>query len=230
VSEVARRFVIAQSWWIASELVRRHPELRLIETHPGGGLYDCLTIVGPGSDPETLIDLNREGRIHVHARAGFEPIDWEEVLRSANAHDVVRRLEAGAGFEAPTNTPASTPAVLGYRVISRVLSSLVNDKRQWDARNGQFDFADGVFEPNPHLQQFPTVREAASDRRADDIHGQPHYRFWVISADAELLAVVDSDGGLHLRDRPPVRLPRLYRESGRSLTALIASVFGNFLP
>ncbi|GAA1276086.1 hypothetical protein GCM10009609_43850 [Pseudonocardia aurantiaca] len=230
MSEIAPRFVIAQSWWIASEIVRRHPELRLIETHPGGGLYDCLTIVGPGPHPASLIQLNRQGRIHVSARAEFEPIEWQEVLRSADAHDVVRRLEAGAGFRSPTTTPASTPAVLGYRVISRVLSSLVNDKRQWDARNGQLDSADGAFEPNPQLQQFPTVREAASQRRADDILGQPHYRFWVLSGDAEPLAVVDSDGGLHLRDRPHVRLPRLYRESGRSLTALIASVFGSFLP
>ena len=43
--EPAQRFVNAQSWWIAAELVRRHPELVVYEMHPGGpvrracGLY-----------------------------------------------------------------------------------------------------------------------------------------------------------------------------------------------
>ncbi|WP_454116041.1 TY-Chap2 family putative peptide chaperone [Microbacterium aurum] len=43
----ATRFVIAQSWWIASELVRRHPDLVIHESHPGGGMYDCLTGLDP---------------------------------------------------------------------------------------------------------------------------------------------------------------------------------------
>ncbi|MGD4206363.1 hypothetical protein QT666_22610, partial [Xanthomonas citri pv. citri] len=43
----ANRFAIAQSWWLASELVRRHPELMIYEMHPGGGQYDVLCVATP---------------------------------------------------------------------------------------------------------------------------------------------------------------------------------------
>ena len=34
------------SWTLATEVMRRAPELlRIIETHPGGGQYDCLSMV-----------------------------------------------------------------------------------------------------------------------------------------------------------------------------------------
>ncbi|MBE8146482.1 hypothetical protein IOD13_09295 [Brevibacterium casei] len=44
------RLIYLQSWWVASEFLRRHPEFDLFETHPGGGQYDCLTILGPAGD------------------------------------------------------------------------------------------------------------------------------------------------------------------------------------
>lgn len=43
--EIAGRFRIAQSWWIASELARRNPHLFIHEWHPGAGGYDCLGLV-----------------------------------------------------------------------------------------------------------------------------------------------------------------------------------------
>jgi hypothetical protein len=43
MADLNRRSIIAQSWWLGSELVRRHPRLSLIETQvkSGGVVYEC---------------------------------------------------------------------------------------------------------------------------------------------------------------------------------------------
>lgn len=35
--DLEHRLIGVQSWWLASELLRRTPGLGIIETHPGGG-------------------------------------------------------------------------------------------------------------------------------------------------------------------------------------------------
>src|SRR5688572_26362687 len=47
-------------WRLMAELARRNPDRWLVETHPGGGQYDCLEFV-PGSGPI----VNLAGSIHV---------------------------------------------------------------------------------------------------------------------------------------------------------------------
>jgi len=74
------RFPIAQSWWIASELVRRHPELIVSEEHPGG-IYDLLSVTSPeqssrGSGPSPMeyrVMLNRPGTVGHTSAARWHP-------------------------------------------------------------------------------------------------------------------------------------------------------------
>jgi hypothetical protein len=150
ITEFGSRLIIAQSWFIASELIRRHPELRLIETNPLTGQYNCLTIVAQRDrEPRKIIDLNRNGRMKAYGTGALvaEPIPWSETLSSfaasqatpSRGHNALKRLERDAGLTAPATTPASSPAALSYRVIARVLSGLLNDKAVWDARNERED-------------------------------------------------------------------------------------------
>ncbi len=45
MDSVNQQLVEIASWRIVSELIRRHPEkFTVIETHPGGVQYDCLTL------------------------------------------------------------------------------------------------------------------------------------------------------------------------------------------
>lgn len=228
--ELARRFVLAQSWWIASELVRRHPRLVVLETHPGGGQYDCLSIVDSSSDQDLpLIDINRLGRIHVPRAEAFEPITWASALGQDNAHAVVRVVEAGAQLQPPVQAPSTTAKVLTYCVIARVLTTLVNDRRDWDARSGYlqtFQLGSGT---RPELSEFPGVAPFLDDRRPDDVGGQPAVRFWFVKRSTESVAVLDTDGRLYLRDRPPTELLPIYKRT-RSLTATIGETLSHFLP
>ncbi|WP_433803551.1 hypothetical protein [Actinomycetospora sp. CA-084318] len=222
--ELAPRFVTAQSWWIASEIARRHPHLQLIETHPGGGLYDCLTLISPG--PTNLLDLNREGSIHART---FK-LTWVDALAAPGGHDLIKRLEADLDLSHNATTPATTARTLTYRVLARVLTSLVDDRHRWDARNGYYDSSGGDGGQRTELQQFPTVVDALEDRRPDDLLGIPAYRFWVLLRDDDPVAVLDTDGRLHQPDQPCVEFLPLYRRHQSRLTATIGAALGHLLP
>lgn len=73
------RMINLQSWWIASEFLRRHPEFNLFETHPGQGQYDCLTILSLQRMDHRHIDLNRVGRMHIHSGMAprFDESRWD---------------------------------------------------------------------------------------------------------------------------------------------------------
>ncbi|MFC7532489.1 hypothetical protein [Actinoplanes sp. GCM10030250] len=99
------RFVIMQSWWLATRLVRRHPDLTVIETHPGGGQYDRLSLV---RGQENLININRAGsiRLRVRRRPGAVPANPLQRSRTPPYADGHRR----AGPD-----PAVRPAILRLR-------------------------------------------------------------------------------------------------------------------
>lgn len=140
---------------------------------------------------------------------------------------------AGACCGPHTTGEGSTdgPRVLTFRVITRVLASLVDDRHEWDARNGQLDSSgmDATDVHQPELQRFPTAVDALRDRRPDDLFGRPGHRFWTLLRDAEIVAVFDTDGRLHLPDRPPSELLPVYKRS-RSLTAVVGETLGDVLP
>lgn len=210
----ASRFVIAQSWWIASEIVRRHPSLTIRETHPGDGLYDCLTIVD--SALRRVLDLNRHGRLHAPNNEDFEPLPWSATMTAAGGHDVVKTLEKAAGLAPPIQAAASGPKVLTYRLIARVLGSLVDDRHTWDARSGEFATARG----GPALELFCYLE---TRRKSRD-------EFWILSKDGEPVSALGLDGVVESQSSMPVELLPAYRAAGSSMTALVGQVLGDVLP
>lgn len=231
-----KRLIAAQSWYVASELVRRHPELRIIETHPGGGKYDCLSLQQP--DGNGVVHLNRAGRMHVvnPRTPDFQPISWRASVPVSAKGDlfdpcaphVVKTLELAAGLPAPHPTPPLRPATFTYRVIARVLGRLINEKDTWDARNERLHSSHTVTNRG-YLRRFPAAADAARDRRDSDFLGMPTYRFWALLRDGEPVAILDSDGVAYLPTET-YQLPEVYRRTGCKLTATISHVLGDVLP
>lgn len=235
---LGKRLIAAQSWYVGSELVRRHPELRITETHPGGGKYDCLTLHRP--DGNSVVHLNRVGRMHVAnpRMPDFKPISWPTSLPisaqgglvDADARQVVESLEVAAGLATtpPLHASPLLPATLTYRVIARVLAWLIDDKDTWDARNERLHSSDIVADRG-YLRRFPAAAAAARDRRESDFLGVPTYRFWALLRGGEPVAILDSDGVAYLA-RGIHHLPVIYRKTGCRLTATIRHVLGDVLP
>ncbi len=195
----AMRFIIAQSWWIAAELVRRHPELIIHEMHPGGGMYDCLALLRPDTH-EPFIQLNRVGSIQVDAAPEFR-LTWAEVISTRSPHAVVEEIEAVAGLRPPAEPSPSTPRMLAYRFIAAALAATVNDEHAWDARNEFIDSSgDSLFddpELNRYLSRFPEAhRDLLSTPRIGLWH-EPESHFWALLRGGEPVALVSIEGWLY---------------------------------
>ncbi|MGH3703464.1 MAG: hypothetical protein ACRDT9_02440 [Agromyces sp.] len=226
----ARRRVLAESWWIASELASRHPDHIVYEIHPGGGMYDCLTLAQPGRDGPGVIMLNREGTIHVHA-----PIDggtdfgltWANALSADSPHDVVKQLEIAARIQLARKRPPTTQRTLVYRVIAAFLALQLNDRHQWDARSEFLDTSGYGGGARGYLAGFPDARNAADGAKLIGIPGEPESHFWAVLRNGEPIAVMSINGMLYTGESTIELLP-LYRRLG-SVAAVVTQALGRWL-
>ncbi|MEV6493289.1 hypothetical protein AB0M20_32405 [Actinoplanes sp. NPDC051633] len=225
MGEIAQHMRLMQSWWLASELIRRHPDLVLIEMHPGGGQYDCLSLFRNG---ERVVFINRAGTVQIPDDESFRPLTFEQIF-SRPPSSVVRSIEMGVRLPSPQRSPISTPAALTYRVIAQLMAITVNDKRSWDVRNEILDTSGYGGGPRGYVDKFPIAAERAQQRRPDDLLGIPQYRYWGVIRDDELLAVLDTDGFAYVGEHV-LHLPGLYSAHGRKLTSLVAASLGSILP
>lgn len=240
--DLNERLVFLQSWWLTSELIRRHPHLSLIETHPAGGTYDCLTVIDQRVPPaeswpdgEVLVYLNRVGTIRVRDHYGFMTFETERAF--GDRHGALKRIEEAAGLAAPHPTPASTPFSLALRVIYRFLALNLNEKEQWDVRNLRIDDAGwwpGMPTSLTDLSKFPSALEALRIERRDDLLGDRRYHFWVLigalpGGQVEPQAVLDTDGYVHLPNGR-ANLVDVYEKSKRRITPTLMGSLGSLLP
>lgn len=206
----ASRFAIAQSWWIAAELSRRHPGLVVSETHPGGGTYDVLRVASLRAPAASRVLLNRVGTVQVHGGLADDfAVPWTEVAGMNAPQDFVKRLEGQAGWRPPLNQPVADMRTLAYRFIAAVLAAFVNDKHSWDARSVFFDSADwddGIESP----VGFIGLDDALSRTPRLGIPGEPQSHFWTLERDGSHLLVISIEGFVFSRSAAPVDLMARY--------------------
>lgn len=227
----------AASWRLASELTRRHPKTtRLLLTHPGGGMYDCLSIYAdrkftgpPGVEHPGTIHLNRVGSIQVHERfdgGGIDwvPTSWEEYLR-ADPREFLGRLEAAAGLPALLSTPAATRESLTHRVLAAIAASAVKSVNPIRIESGYID-SSGDSGPNRQLEEFRSIPAELRQPVDGDVFGEPGYRFWIVLRAGRPLLAFERCAGLVFTARggPAVDVMKLYEDSRRNLHFTMANV------
>lgn len=224
-----QRMINLQSWWVASELLRRHPELELIETHPGGGQYDCLSVLNIESSGKLYIDLNRNGRMHIHSAtpSWFDsarwdiryPVEWSTELEQVDRRRIPRFLEDAAGLLPPAQTPVTTPKTLTFRVIYHLLLFSLNEAEFWDIRNGKLD-SSGMYSDNepPYFEGIESAQIALRQSRPLDWKANvPRYDFWGVLRDGRCLGLLQIDGALHRPNAEPVNLMKIYNANKRDI-------------
>lgn len=230
--ELNRTVLEAASWRLASELVRRHPQLRILRTHPGGGMYDVLVILASEDDSGFRIDLNRNGRIHIlgsasgRTGADQEPVEWSDYLCS-DPRDFLVRLERAAGLTSPPNVPSSTPRSLTYRVLAAVAATGFMTVHPIVIASGYIDSSgSGGSYRNPDLDVFDVLPAELRQPAADDLHGVPEYRFWIVERDGAPRVVVEQGSAsawcLHRSDE--LDLVQEYRAASRDVSRVAAKL------
>ena len=209
-------FVEAISWGVASKLVRRHPELRISEDHPGGGTYDCLTIE-PASGPSTFhrIHLNRGGSGFVWRHSDGWDWAWRGIWSELTAADdyrfAVGLFEHFAGLPRFGPTPTARPHTVVYRLIAAILNLQLGARPRW---RGELDF-DGKTWSGLRL---PTKETSGEGQR------------WILhTGDEPVLALFPENGTAERPDGATVDLWSRY-QSDRRISRLVPDALGFLAP
>ncbi|MBI5160055.1 MAG: hypothetical protein HY996_01315 [Micrococcales bacterium] len=215
------RLIEERSWWLASQLTRHDPELRVHQMHPGGGMYDVLRIYRSPRDetsgmPSDVIDLNRNGGIHIHDTPENRRISWEEVILVKDPAEAVNELERLRGWS-PTDAVES-PASLVYRVCARILLRTLADDRPWDITMGYLDADDADAGYHFDVSRFPSAAAATSHLRESDWLAWS--RWWVARLNGSPVLVMHDAGTAHNRDGDSMDLLRL-RDDIDGLTSAV---------
>lgn len=229
----------AAGWRLVASLIRRHPdELQCIETHPGDGQYDNLTLVAP-SARRPVVQLNREGSLVVLGRDGGEVLRnkdvWNDIVRSDDLRVLVNDIEDHAGLRRPPSTPSATADSLTYRLIATFLSHAALGAQLWECRNGYTDtsgYGGGI--RREWFAMFPGAAERHQVDEPDDILRIPSYRFWFLidmrqDEEAPALAVETTTGTAWDDAGRSYDLMRTYR-ADRRIWPVVWSIAGHLLP
>lgn len=232
-----RQLIEIASWRIINELHRRHPtKFKVIETHPGGGMYDCLSISSTGDkEPKHIADFNRAGRLHIFERFNdgkeTEPFDiWPEILRKeGNLQHIFDKVTEMLGLSIPKKRPPSTPTTLVYRFISEFLTHTAFGVDDWSCRNGFFDtsgYGGGV---SSVFDEFPQAQERFRVELKDDVFQEPAYRFWFLRKNEKPVLCLETIGTVWNKKGKEFNLAELYPDK-RQVWPMIMKVAGDLLP
>lgn len=237
----------ALAWTVAAELVRRHPDDAIVlETHPGGGQYDCVTVCARSSGEEsqwpggwrTIVDMNKEPGGHLthrswHGQSERGRLNWLEVLLSEDLRaEVIEPIERAEGWPSPSTTPSTVGGSIGVRVLAAFATRVSLSRKPWILLNGYVDSSGGDGGARDDLfRSIPSADHDRATRQADDLFGIPEYRYWFLvegetALDGVPRLAVDTFNGLAYRPDGETAedLLKLYREHSRLLDRVVSDV------
>lgn len=219
------------SWRLLTELWRRFPDrYALIETHPGGGLYDCLSLIECENGIHSVLDANRGGSVHLHL--GHSPQSWKDWTDRMleNASGFLDEIEKAMGLTHPSPLPKSTPATITFRFVSEFLTHAIGRLERWECRNGFYDTSgcDGgkrkeLFSYFPQLSVDLPIVEFANGRIDST------YLYWFLLRDNEPQVCIDTGGQLYKTNGEVHDLAAIYSNAKR-IWPIIAELALEVLP
>lgn len=216
------------AWWVASELVRRHPtQLRVVEAHPAN--YDCISVITmkPSPTPDSfLVHLNLGGHITTVESGALADLDrrfnWYEVMKAHDRREyVIKQIEGSVGLRRVNTTPRTSKRSIGPRCLARLAESFAGNSEGWTIRAG---FGFDSYWPELYRADlfgaFPDISVEAL--RGGDIPDAS--RFWfIIDPTDRVVAAIDTEAGLgwgYSDDR--ITLLDVYRSERRDLGRVLA--------
>ena len=227
------------SWTLATEVMRRAPKLlRIIETHPGGGQYDCLSMVRMVPHLE-LCAFNRRGSFTAFGAFDSNAFGsdrwtqinvWERIARGESTRNVLDDICALLHLQVPSPLPATTPASLTYRVITAMLRIKTFSPVRWCCLNGFLDSSGfegceirrGLFAP------FPAVKAPSNSERSEDPVLSRATDFWFLCCEDEPVICLETSGRAYSTKGLMIELQPEYAKR-RNIYDVIAEIHTRFL-
>ena len=220
---------------LATELMRRAPKvLRIVETHPGGGQYDCLSIIR--TDPNLhLCAFNRLGSFTAFGRfdAGHvcsSQIDvWDRIARGDSTRTLVDETCRILHLPGPSPLPAATPVSLTYRVITAMLRTKTFSPVRWCCLNGFHDSSgfEGCGIRRDLFDPFPTVQVPSSSETSKDSVLSRAADFWFLCCEDEPIICLEIAGCAYSREGEMIEVQPEYARR-RSIYDVVAELHARF--
>ncbi len=223
--ELNSRLISARSWWLATMLCRRHPDLTIIEHHPCGGHYECLGLYSAAAG-EVVIDLNRDGSIHRHLSGGSLP--WADAF-AGDHFDMVLKLERGLPSSGPIRTLPTNRKLLTYRILEALANVSATERFQWDISAAFADasrYGEGPFKEL--VTMFPGFSELKNSY-GPLLRGDVGVGFWLVSRRNGPKFMVDDHGILYQQGEPPVDMYLSFNRHDRQLWRMMGQELGQYL-
>ena len=230
----SRQLVEAASWRLVAEILRRHPKTRVLESHPGGGQYDCLDLLlsNDPTAPHPCISLNRAGSVHFFLACGIHRSwedFWVEYLGAPDPKEIIGRVCDGASLPRAHKLPPTTGPVLVFRFIAAFIGHAVLGRETWECRNGFSDSSDGCARRSDWFELFPGASNRSEVHLPTDISGEPARRFWFVCRDGSPRLCLEATGLAWDHEGTEYDLMRLYRKGNR-LWPVVSFVARDLLP
>lgn len=228
----ADRFTLSRAWWIAAQLVRRHPALtlsRVVDTE-----QIPLLIVHDVAET-TMVQFDLPAWIQFLTPTGLRRITWAEVFAEGDPLAIVRTIETEAGLGVPIEARDS-PQSLVYRTIACALALGLDSHATWQAVHARVEVADPDATQWELFDVFPTGRalaegviDAALDRAETDGDFAFHQPVWALLRDMEPVALLSVNGSVHTATGEE-DLIAAFDDAGRSISATTVALLGDHLP
>lgn len=205
------------SWRLVAELWRRFPDrFFLIETHPGGGQYDCLSLIDPAEGLSSMLSVNREGSLQLSY--GRDPgvwSDWSERM-AINPGDFLNKLCDSLGIDVPQPLPQSTPSTIAFRFICEFLTHATGRLDHWECRNGFLDTSGwACARQDAWFDSFPALRNSDHPKRLVKGELDPAYCYWFLLKNSMPELCIDIGGQLYNREGKTYDLVAIYSQHKR---------------
>lgn len=246
----------AATWLLIADLMRHHEAaygLRVIETHPGGGQYDCRTVLTTrNSVVSNLIDFNlASGNAHISSYPAKAPphpaLPWASdqgdrlayvaaAVQSNDRAEVRSWLEAAVGLPVMPHAPPWSRHALAYGVMAGIAArhAFLGAPIRWE--NGVIDTSG--YPPHdpvrPEVRALPAFAERLGHvaALATPLH-HPAYEAWLLMVtgkhgSSKAVAVIGIDAQLHVLGKPdkPIDLYSQWQKAGKNLPTVVERLHG----
>ena len=229
----------ALAWRLIAELMRRHgAHYELARLQPGGGQYDCLSLIESGS-PRLMLNLGasvtvwRSGTVE-HLIDADEV--WLPMLSSEGEGEgrglgsILDRISGLLERPVPSPLPQTTRRVLSVRVMASASLLVSMERSRWRWANGFIDtsgYGGGV--KLDWFERFPLALEALGQIETGPREVEGAYRYWFWLRDDEPQICVGMDGRCLMLDGSSIDVMSLYAERRRLSDAVFGGL-GGVLP